>query len=151
MGRFSTVKPRTKKLDKINKDQLMNEKKDRLRSLKEKKAVPVDASLEITFNSRRSATHVGRKYRAPRAIRDIRLAARKRFQVADVKIDSELNRAVWGQGITNPPKKLRLLMTHRVEESGDKPKNVIHVSYLPVTTFNNLKTRVVEDSTEETA
>lgn len=145
MGKYAQFGQR-KKLAKLDKEQLKAERRNGLKEARERRAVPVDSSLELTFNTRRNMLIVGRKYRAPRVIRDITKTVRARFGVSAVKIDTDLNKEVWSQGISNPPKKIRLLLTRRVEESGDKSRNVVHVSHLPVKSFHGLQTRVVEDS-----
>ncbi len=46
---------------------------------------------------------IGRKYRAPRAIKEIRKFAEKAMGTTDVRIDTRLNKAVWQQGVRHVP------------------------------------------------
>lgn len=61
----------------------------------------------------------GNKKRAPRAIRDIRSLATKTMKTKDVRIDTTLNKYVWGNGIKNVPRRVRVRMERKRNENED--------------------------------
>eukprot|EP01035_Chromulina_nebulosa_P018561 gene18561-24284_t len=86
------------------------------------------------------------KNRAPRAIREIKLFARKAYKTIDVRIDPGLNKYVWSRGIKNLPKKIRLRLSRRRNEDEEaKEKLYTIVSHVPVTDFKGLETENVDE------
>merc|ERR1711930_43008 len=71
---------------------------------------------EYTINLHKRLHGIGFKYRAPRAIKEIKKFALKQMGTDDVRIDTRLNKHVWNQGLRNEdedsPNKLYTLVTH---------------------------------------
>ena len=64
-----------------------------------------EVTYEVTFNLSTALKNMcGMKRRAPRAVRDIKHYARRFMNTQVVKLDSDLNKYLWSQGIRNPPK-----------------------------------------------
>jgi large subunit ribosomal protein L31e len=68
-----------------------------------------------------------------------------------VKLDADLNKYLWSQGIRNPPKKLRLVLERKPLETGEeepeqgKQQYYTLIKYKLVPSFANLRhTRVTE-------
>jgi len=89
------------------------------------------------------------KKRAPRAVREIKLFAKKMMKTDDVRIDAELNKHLFSQGVRNVPKRVRVRLSRRRNEDEEaKEKLYTHVKYIPVERggFKELQTEVVEDA-----
>ena len=85
------------------------------------------------------------KGRAPRAIREIKEFARDMMQTADVRVDDKLNKAIWAQGVRNPPKRIRVrLMRRRNEDDEAEDKLYTLVEKVDVPGFKGLMTETVE-------
>jgi len=85
------------------------------------------------------------KKRAPWAVKSVVEFARKAMGTNDVRLDPKLNQAVWAQGIKTVPHRLRVkLERKRNDEEGAKEKLFTYVSHVPVTSFKNLQTVVVD-------
>ena len=54
---------------------------------------------EYTINLHKRLHGIGFKYRAPRAIKEIKKFALKQMGTDDVRIDTRLNKHVWNQGV----------------------------------------------------
>merc|ERR1711976_509259 len=78
----------------------------------------------------------GNKYRAPRAIDEIRKFAQKAMGTKDVRIDSRLNKAVWEHGVRNVQSRVRVRL-HRKRNEDEDSANKLYtlVTYVPVDTF----------------
>merc|ERR1711864_19540 len=88
---------------------------------------------------------VGFKYRAPRAIKEIRKFAEKMMGTPDVRIDTSLNKSIWGHGVKNVPYRVRVRLARRRNEDEDS----VHKLYTLVTdvkvpSFKGLQTQNVE-------
>ncbi|CAI9155917.1 unnamed protein product [Rangifer tarandus platyrhynchus] len=84
---------------------------------------------EYTMNIHKRIHGVGFKKRAPRALKEIRKFAMKEMGTADVRIDNRLNKAKRNEE-EDSPNKLYTLVTY----------------VLPVTTFKNLQTVIVDEN-----
>ncbi|KAG2386467.1 hypothetical protein C9374_002211 [Naegleria lovaniensis] len=115
-----------------------------------RKKLPAEVSLETTFNLHRELVGKPIQRRAARAVRAIKAHARKLMNTSRVKLDPELNKYVWNQGIHNPPKKVRLVlrrMANPDNEDWDKVnKFQTIVGFKVVPTFKGLHTAVVQES-----
>ncbi|EFC37820.1 predicted protein [Naegleria gruberi] len=115
-----------------------------------KKKLPSEVALESTFNLHRELVGKPIQRRAARAVRAIKSHARKVMNCSRVKLDPELNKYVWNQGIHNPPKKVRLIlrrMANPNHEDWDKVnKFQVIVGFKIVPTFKGLHTAVVQES-----
>lgn len=86
------------------------------------------------------------KKRAPSAIKAIKSFATKAMSTSDVRVDPRLNKAVWGKGIRNVPRRIRVrLQRMRNEEEGAKEKFYTLVSFVPCENFKGLNTEVIAD------
>ena len=86
------------------------------------------------------------KDRAPHAIKSIRSFAEKRMGTKDVRIDAKLNEAIWGHGIRNVPRRMRIRLNRKRNDASDaKEKLYTYVTYVPVTGFKGLQTEVVDE------
>eukprot|EP00455_Lapot_gusevi_P033450 TRINITY_DN365_c0_g1_i1.p2 TRINITY_DN365_c0_g1~~TRINITY_DN365_c0_g1_i1.p2 ORF type:complete len:143 (+),score=41.28 TRINITY_DN365_c0_g1_i1:56-484(+) len=113
-----------------------------------KKANPASdvVTVEATVNLHKRLHGVTFKKRAPRAIKEIKKFASKLMKTEDVRVDVNLNKFVWSNGVKSVPTRVRVRL-HRKrnedEESGDKLYTL--VTYVPVDTFSGLDTKTVED------
>lgn len=73
------------------------------------------------------------KRKATRAVREIKKFAAKLMSTTDVRIDADLNKFVWSQGVRNIPDRVRVRVSRRRnedEEAADKMFTV--VEHVPV-------------------
>merc|ERR1711974_584411 len=63
---------------------------------------------EYTINMHKRLHGIGFKYRAPRAVKEIRKFAEKQMGTKDVRIDTRLNKAIWAQGVRGVPFRMRV-------------------------------------------
>ena len=54
---------------------------------------------EYTINLHKRLHGIGYKYRAPRAIKEVKKFAEKQMGTTDVRIDTRLNKHLWSQGV----------------------------------------------------
>ncbi|CAG8636115.1 7149_t:CDS:2 [Ambispora gerdemannii] len=86
------------------------------------------------------------KYRAPQAVKAIKTFAKKHMGTSDVRLDPQLNKEIWKQGIRNVPRRMRLRLSRkRNDEEDAKEKLYTYVQYVPVLNFKGLETTVVEE------
>jgi len=115
-----------------------------------------EVTYEVTFNLSTALKNMcGMKRRAPRAVRDIKHYARRFMNTQVVKLDSDLNKYLWSQGIRNPPKKLRLVFerkpveTTEEEQTQGKQQYYTLIKYKLVPTFVGLSAARLDASSEE--
>merc|ERR1712198_106456 len=106
---------------------------------------------EYTINLHKRLHGIGFKYRAPRAVKEIKKFAEKQMGTKDVRIDTRLNKAIWSQGVRGVPFRMRIRLARLRNEDEDG----IHKLYTLVTHvqiakggFKGLQTENVETSTE---
>jgi len=58
---------------------------------------------EYTINMHKRLHGIGFKYKAPRAVKEIKKFAEKQMGTKDVRIDTRLNKAIWAQGVRGVP------------------------------------------------
>merc|ERR1712141_892018 len=103
---------------------------------------------EYTINLHKRLHRIGFKYRAPKAIDQIRKFAREAMGTDDVRIDSRLNKAVWERGIRNVQYRIRVRLHRKRNEDEDSAQKLYTlVTFVPVDTFKGLTT-VNVDATE---
>merc|ERR1712080_505403 len=73
---------------------------------------------EYTINMHKRLHGIGFKYRAPRAVKEIKKFAEKQMGTKDVRIDTRLNNAIWAQGVRGVPFRLRV----RWRDSGTRTR-----------------------------
>jgi len=120
---------------------------------KEKKASTMGevVTREYTINMHKRLHGIGFKYRAPRAIKEIKKFAEKQMGTKDVRIDTRLNKAIWAQGVRGVPFRMRVRLARLRNEDEDS----VHKLYTLVTHvqiakggFKGLQTENVETSAE---
>ena len=80
-----------------------------------------EKSIDATVNLHKVAHKISFKKKAPRAIREIVAYAQKTMGTSDVRIDTELNKFIWSNGIRNIPRRVRVrLQKRKNEEEGAK-------------------------------
>merc|ERR1711909_23447 len=120
---------------------------------KEKKASTMGevVTREYTWDLHKRLHGIGFKYRAPRAVKEIKKFAEKQMDTKDVRIDTRLNKAIWSQGVRGVPFRMRIRLARLRNEDEDS----IHKLYTLVThvqvakgAFKGLQTENVETSAE---
>merc|ERR1711976_67170 len=74
---------------------------------------------EYTINLHKRLHGISFKKRAPRAIKEIKAFAVKAMQTSDVRLDVQLNKAVWANGVKKVPKRIRIQLSRRRNEDED--------------------------------
>merc|ERR1712224_1095988 len=74
---------------------------------------------EYTINLHKRLHGISSKKRAPRAIKEIKAFAVKAMQTSDVRLDVQLNKAVWANGVKKVPKRIRIQISRRRNEDED--------------------------------
>jgi large subunit ribosomal protein L31e len=86
------------------------------------------------------------KKRAPRAIKEIKSFASKMMLTEDVRVDANLNKAVWSQGVRNVPHRIRVRLSRKRNEDEDATNKLYTlVTVVPVETCKGLNTKHAED------
>eukprot|EP00088_Acartia_fossae_P039201 TRINITY_DN407_c0_g1_i1.p2 TRINITY_DN407_c0_g1~~TRINITY_DN407_c0_g1_i1.p2 ORF type:complete len:125 (-),score=51.39 TRINITY_DN407_c0_g1_i1:171-545(-) len=102
---------------------------------------------EYTINLHKRLHGIGFKYRAPRAVKEIKKFAEKQMGTRDVRIDSRLNKAIWAQGVRGVPFRMRVRLARMRNEDEDSANKlytlVTHVN-IPKNGFKGLQTENVE-------
>ncbi|XP_031575132.1 60S ribosomal protein L31-like [Actinia tenebrosa] len=112
---------------------------------KGRSAINEVVTREYTVNIHKRIHGVGFKYRAPRAIKEIRKFAEKMMGTPDVRIDTRLNKHVWSKGIKNVPYRVRVRLARKRNEDEDSVHKLYTlVTVVPVTGFKGLQTQKVE-------
>jgi len=104
---------------------------------------------EYTINLHKRLHGIGFKYRAPRAVKEIKKFAEKQMGTKDVRIDTRLNKAIWAQGVRGVPFRMRIRLARLRNEDEDSVNKlytlVTHVA-VPKNGFKGLQTENVETS-----
>lgn len=78
---------------------------------------------------------------APRATRAVKKWVSRLMQTKEVRLDPMLNEHIWSQGIRNPPKRIRVLMSRKHNPDPQaKEKMFTLVQHIPVRSFKGLGT-----------
>merc|ERR1712058_100078 len=106
---------------------------------------------EYTINLHKRLHGIGFKYRAPRAVKEIKKFAEKQMGTKDVRIDTRLNKAIWSQGVRGVPFRMRVRLARLRNEDEDSVHKlytlVTHVA-IPKGGFKGLQTENVETATD---
>merc|ERR1712077_147502 len=103
---------------------------------------------EYTINLHKRLHGIGFKYRAPRAVKEIKKFAVKQMGTDDVRIDTRLNKHIWSQGVRNVPFRVRVRLARMRNEDEDSTNKLYTlVSHVNVATFKGLQTENVEATT----
>jgi len=101
---------------------------------------------EYTVNIHKRIHGVSYKKRAPRAIKELRKFAQKQMGTSDVRLDVKLNQFLWSKGIRNVPFRVRVRLARKMNEDDEaKEKMYTLVTWVPVSGFKGLQTKVVEE------
>merc|ERR1712112_138244 len=104
---------------------------------------------EHTIHLHKRIHGIGFKYRAPRAIKEIRKFAEKQMGTKDVRIDTRLNKHIWSQGVRGVPFRMRVRLARlRNEDEDSSDKLYTLVSHVNVASFKNLQTENVDTSSD---
>merc|ERR1712061_542959 len=102
---------------------------------------------EYTIHLHKRLHGIGFKYRAPRAIKEIKKFAEKQMGTKDVRIDTRLNKHIWSQGVRSVPTRIRVRLARlRNEDEDSADKLYTLVSHVNVASFKNLQTENVDTS-----
>jgi large subunit ribosomal protein L31e len=86
------------------------------------------------------------KKRAPTAIKKIQEFVSKVMKTKDVRIEPELNKALWSKGVRNVPTRIRVRMSRRRNEDEEaKEKMYTLVQHVAVESFKGLQHENVAD------
>merc|ERR1712024_108023 len=100
---------------------------------------------EYTINLHKRLHGIGFKYRAPRAIKEIKKFAEKQMGTNDVRIETRLNKHLWSQGVRNVPFRVRVRLARMRNEDEDSTNKLYTlVTHVNVATFKGLQTENVE-------
>merc|ERR1739848_912634 len=104
---------------------------------------------EYTINLHKRLHGIGFKYRAPRAIKEVKKFAEKQMGTNDVRIDTRLNKHLWSQVVRNVPFRVRVRLARlRNEDEDSVNKLYTLVTHVNVATFKGLQTENVETSSD---
>ncbi len=104
---------------------------------------------EYTINLHKRLHGIGFKYRAPRAIKEVKKFAEKQMGTSDVRIDTRLNKHIWSQGVRNVPFRIRVRLARlRNEDEDSANKLYTLVTHVNVASFKGLQTENVETSSD---
>ncbi|KAL1844338.1 hypothetical protein VTJ83DRAFT_353 [Remersonia thermophila] len=112
----------------------------------QRSAIADVVAREYTIHLHKRLHGVTFKKRAPRAIKEIKAFATKAMGTTDVRLDPQLNKKVWEQGVKGVPYRLRIRISRRRnDEEGAKEKLYSYVQAVNVKNPKGLHTVVVEE------
>lgn len=86
------------------------------------------------------------KKRAPKAIKAVRDFAQKTMGTTDVRLDTQLNKEVWKDGVRNVPRRLRVRLSRRRNEDEDAKEPLYTlVTVVKVPTFKGLQNLTIDE------
>ena len=103
---------------------------------------------EYTINMHKRLHGIGFKYRAPRAVKEIKKFAEKQMGTKDVRIDTRLNKAIWAQGVRGVPFRMRVRLARLRNEDEDSVHKLYTLATLvliPNGWFKGLQTQTSTD------
>ena len=104
---------------------------------------------EYTINLHKRLHGIGFKYRAPRAIKEVKKFAEKQMGTTDVRIDTRLNKHLWSRGVRGVPFRVRVRLARlRNEDEDSANKLYTLVTHVNVASFKKLQTENVETSSD---
>ncbi|KAI8683678.1 60S ribosomal protein L31B [Fusarium falciforme] len=112
----------------------------------QRSAIADVVAREYTIHMHKRLHGVTFKKRAPRAIKEIKSFATKAMGTSDVRIDPQLNKKVWENGIKGVDYRLRIRISRRRnDEEGAKEKLYSYVQAVNVKDAKGLPTVLVEE------
>ncbi|CCX17482.1 60S ribosomal protein L31 [Pyronema domesticum] len=102
---------------------------------------------EYTIHLHKRVFGASFKKRAPLAVKEIKAFAKQAMGTEDVRLDPQLNKEVWKQGIKGVPYRLRVRISRkRNDEEGAKHRLFSYVQAVNVKNPKGLHTTIVEDA-----
>eukprot|EP00804_Cyclotella_cryptica_P007927 CCRYP_019655-RA/>CCRYP_019655-RA protein AED:0.40 eAED:0.40 QI:111/1/1/1/0/0/2/539/137 len=112
---------------------------------RERKAKPDLVSRDYTIHLAKHTHKTTFKAKTPRAVKKIKEFAQKAMGTKDVRLDVEVNKFVWSQGVRNPPKRIRVRLSRKRNEDEDaEEKLYTYVQLVKVAKVKGLQTEVVD-------
>jgi large subunit ribosomal protein L31e len=112
----------------------------------QRSAIADVVAREYTIHMHKRLHGVSFKKRAPRAIKEIKAFATQAMGTKDVRVDPQLNKKVWEQGIKGVAYRLRIRISRRRnDEEGAEEKLYSYVQAVNVKNPKGLHTVVVEE------
>merc|ERR1712026_106103 len=100
---------------------------------------------EYTINLHKRLHGIGFKYRAPRAVKEIKKFAIKQMGTDDIRIDTRLNKHIWSQGVRNVPFRVRVRLARMRNEDEDSTNKLYTlVTHVNVATFKGLQQKMLK-------
>ncbi|KAJ1950775.1 60S ribosomal protein L31B [Linderina pennispora] len=86
------------------------------------------------------------KNRTPRAVKEIRKFAQKAMGTSDVRLDQQLNKALWARGVKAVPHRVRVRLSRRRNDDEEAAEKLYtYVTYVPTADFKGLQTQTVDE------
>ncbi len=106
-----------------------------------------EKAIDVTVNLHKRIHKVAFKDKARRAVREIAIYAAKTMKTSDVRIDIDLNKFVWSNGVRNVPRRVRVRLSRRKndDENNAAGKFFTLVEHVPVDTFRGLQTEIAKN------
>ncbi|KAM3136253.1 hypothetical protein pb186bvf_011712 [Paramecium bursaria] len=102
-----------------------------------------EISRDYTIHLHKAVHKETFKRKAPRAVSYIVRFAQKNMLTEDVRVDPQLNEAVWANGIRNVPRRIRIRLQRKKKEEDDgKGKYYTLAQHVDVKSFDGLKTEI---------
>jgi len=112
----------------------------------QRSAIADVVAREYTIHLHKRLHGVTFKKRAPKAIKEIKAFATQAMGTTDVRVDPQLNKKVWEQGVKGVPYRLRVRISRRRnDEEGAKEKLYSYVQAVNVKNPKGLHTVIVEE------
>ena len=110
-----------------------------------KPKAPEVVTRDYTINMGRALKGITFKKRAARAIRELKKFAKKEMKTSDVRIDTNLNKKVWANGVKGTDTRLRIRLARRRNEDEDAKEEMKTTVYHVEGTVKGLGTEVVQE------
>jgi len=113
---------------------------------KERKSRSADVvTREYTVNLNKRLHKVTFKNKAPKAITELKKFAKQVMGTEDVRIDVNLNKFLWSQGIRNVPSRVRVRL-HRKRNEDEEAQDQLYtlVTHVNVDSYRGLQSTNVE-------
>uniref|UniRef100_A0A7S2GNH5 60S ribosomal protein L31 n=1 Tax=Octactis speculum TaxID=3111310 RepID=A0A7S2GNH5_9STRA len=105
---------------------------------------------EYTINLHKRLHGTTFKKKAPRAISEVRKFAKETMGTSQVRIDTKLNKALFSKGVRNVHRRIRVRLSRKRNDDEEADEKLYTlVEHVPVASFKELVTKVVEDMGEE--
>lgn len=105
-----------------------------------------EMTRDCTIHMHKRIQKIQFKFKAPRAIKEIRKFAKKVMLTDDVRVDTQLNKYIWSNGIRNLPRRVRVRLSRRKNEDEEgKGKYYTLVQHIAIDSFKGLRTEEVKN------